>query len=658
MDEMLERRYLEGALLAGQAKPPLGRTATVGRLCELYLQGPETRGIAAHALELLRIALSEVAPSDPLYPKLRHLESKALRLLPEPEPNSLGVHGAAAEAAREAWRLSLEIAPGEAIAFARDWADWAWERDLWEEAAEAYSNAHRALRRFLLRQVVSENERLELLEFTPFATRAAYAYAKLENPKEAIIQLERASDLMFGLQGQTRDMKRLTMEHPEISKRLEDAQSKRRRYGKSAKEKFGLDQFGNLPATARQAQAALDVIVREIRTLPGFSTFALPSNWDDVQAAAIAAPLVYLVPTDKGTAGLIVFHEHDKLSNVGMIMFKDTVREIHAAAKRFTDAEFGAQPLDSQSDLLDLLGWLGLHLMMHVRAVLGERGRGDNPVTIVPFGILTFLPLHATFIHPDDPRHFHFLFHPGNVAFAYWARGLVECQRRSTEAKVDRALTINNPKPLVPTFDLLLLSDFEAAVVAKYFTGAVLTGAAATSKRVSAALPDAWLIHFSCHGAAAREFKYSGTLALANKEAFTYLHIRAQERIAARLVVLSACRGGSSAPSIEHVLSLPAAFLAAGAAAVLGTFWHADEMATLLLITKFYELWQCGAASPARALGDAQAWLMTASPAALRAVLPPGALNSPAAQELLAAPEDSRPYVHPWYWADFFLAGA
>ncbi len=283
MDEALERRHLEGLLLGGKPNTP-----TVGRLCELYLHGPQTPGIAAHALELLRIALSEVTPSDPLYPKLRHLEGKALRLLPQPEPNSLGVHGAAAEAAREAWRLSLEIAPGEAIAFARDWADWAWERDLWEEAAEAYSNASRALRRFLLRQVASENERLELLEFTPFATRAAYAYAKLQNPKEAIVQLERANDLMFGLQTQTRDIKRLAAEHPEISKRLEGAGAEKRRYGKSAKEKFGLDELGNLPGgVPRRAQAAIDTVVRDIRALPGFSSFALPSNWDDVQTAAI-----------------------------------------------------------------------------------------------------------------------------------------------------------------------------------------------------------------------------------------------------------------------------------------------------------------------------------------------------------------------------------
>ncbi len=158
------------------------------------------------------------------------------------------------------------------------------------------------------------------------------------------------------------------------------------------------------------------------------------------------------MPTDKGTVGLIVIHDHEKLSNVVMIMIRDTVRDIHGAAKRFIDAEFGPEAHDSKNDLLELLEWLGLHMMMHVRAALQEHGHGDKPFTILPFGILTYLPLHATFIHPKGPQHFHFLFHPGDVAFAYWARGLIDSQRRSAEAKVDRALTINIPQ--APASDL------------------------------------------------------------------------------------------------------------------------------------------------------------------------------------------------------------
>jgi hypothetical protein len=59
----------------------------------------------------------------------------------------------AASIDREAWQISLEKAPSEAILFAAQWADWAWDKDFLDEAAEAYSNAHRAQRRLLLRQV-------------------------------------------------------------------------------------------------------------------------------------------------------------------------------------------------------------------------------------------------------------------------------------------------------------------------------------------------------------------------------------------------------------------------------------------------------------------------------------------------------------------------
>lgn len=127
-----------------------------------------------------------------------------------------------------------------------------------------------------------------------------------------------------------------------------------------------------------------------------------------------------------------------------------------------------------------------------------------------------------------------------------------------------------------------------------------------------------------------RNINYSGILLLANSEVLSYEDLRAMEEIS-RIVVLSACRSGSSAVSIEQIVSLPAAFLSAGAAAVLGTFWHADETASLLLLMRFYELWCDGGLTPAAALGEAQAWLMTASAESLRRAMPAEALASPAA---------------------------
>lgn len=91
---------------------------------------------------------------------------------------------------------------------------------------------------------------------------------------------------------------------------------------------------------------------------------------------------------------------------------------------------------------------------------------------------------------------------------------------------------------------------------------------------------------------------------------------------------------------------------------MLGTLWHSDEMATLLLVEKFYEFWTDGAHSPVQALGDAQAWLMSSTADALRASVKPEVLQSRAGKTLRDAPGEEQIFIHPWYWSGFFLAGA
>ena len=107
-------------------------------------------------------------------------------------------------------------------------------------------------------------------------------------------------------------------------------------------------------------------------------------------------------------------------------------------------------------------------------------------------------------------------------------------------------------------------------------------------------------------------------------------------------------------------MNLPNVIVGAGAAAVISTFWHAEEMATLLIVMKFYDLWRRGAGmSPRQALGDAQGWLAQASADELRGYAPAAALRVLSGRTPLSgAPGDARPYVHPWFWAPFFLVGA
>ncbi len=130
-----------------------------------------------------------------------------------------------------------------------------------------------------------------------------------------------------------------------------------------------------------------------------------------------------------------------------------------------------------------------------------------------------------------------------------------------------------------------------------------------------------------------------------------------------------------------------------GAAGVIGALWQVDDMATALLMAKFYDLHMGQGLSPPAALKAAQAWLRTATRADLMAYSEAAAqsghfapVKSAELQSMLQAhsrPADSRfdlawnilqerglsrsgsgaadltspPYAHPYYWGAFVYTG-
>jgi len=643
-----ERTQLEN-VLAGKAKPTLSRPATLGHLAELYLKTPQSPGLAEKAFQLTQEALGLVTADSPLYPKLRHFHAMAMRWK---TMDVAGIRNEAATIDREAWTLSYTKATREAILLAMEWADWAWERELWDEASEAYSLAHRALRKVALSQI-DQSDRLEQLRHFRFATRGAYAFAKLQKATDAIVLLERASDLLFSGDRQKSELMRLAQTRPDLRDQLTAALLSEA----LAQDKHGVDSLGNLSSEELAAQAEANRIALEIRKIDGFASFTLPSGWQAVQEAASRVPLLYVVPSDKGCACFFVRFVGGQKTNIQIMDFAITLADFVAAAEPFIDAEFGDAGGDKYETLVALLIWLGTRIMIYVKQQLHAMGNDDQPFAIIPFGFSTNLPLHAACFPRGNPPRLGFLFHPRSVSYAYSARNLVESQRRSSEPPASPALIVNNPKPLPSTFDSLELSDAEAAAVAAHFSAKELSGFQATLSAVCDALPDAKVVHCTCHGSVDSSIAYSGVLMLGNGE-LSYQHLQQLPRFSARLVALSACRSGASAITVEHVINLPGAFLAVGAAAVLGALWHSSEIASLLLIEKFYEFWTDGTHSPVQALGDAQAWLMSSTADTLRASVKSEVLQHDAAKILTDAPGNVPIFSHPWYWSGFFLAGA
>ena len=115
-----------------------------------------------------------------------------------------------------------------------------------------------------------------------------------------------------------------------------------------------------------------------------------------------------------------------------------------------------------------------------------------------------------------------------------------------------------------------------------------------------------------------------------------------------RLAVLSACETGlMGSENVDEAVSLPTGLLQAGAAAVVASLWAVSDLSTMLLLKKFYELWQTENQSPSEALRKAQIWLRDATEAELAPLLCKRPRN----------PTD-RPFSHPYYWAAFSYTGA
>lgn len=147
-----------------------------------------------------------------------------------------------------------------------------------------------------------------------------------------------------------------------------------------------------------------------------------------------------------------------------------------------------------------------------------------------------------------------------------------------------------------------------------------------------------------------------------------------------RLALLSACETGlPGLKTIDEVVSLPTGLLQAGVAAVIASLWSVSDLSTMLLLTKFYDLWRSHKYDPDQALRQAQRWLRDTTNAekiqALKAILPEFPDSPPPKaprDRFLGLPEaiardlynhfawedpSDRTYAHPFHWAAFSYTG-
>lgn len=142
------------------------------------------------------------------------------------------------------------------------------------------------------------------------------------------------------------------------------------------------------------------------------------------------------------------------------------------------------------------------------------------------------------------------------------------------------------------------------------------------------------------------------------------------EAPAGRLAVLAGCETGRTCPNLaSEEVSLPAAFLCAGYAAVIGSRWAVHDLSTALFMGDFYARWLAGGVSAARALRQSADRLRVMDrQAAAQRIRDLGSFPLPGRAEgwrdrceaAAATVENGpaeRPFADPAHWAAFFVAG-
>jgi CHAT domain-containing protein len=273
--------------------------------------------------------------------------------------------------------------------------------------------------------------------------------------------------------------------------------------------------------------------------------------------------------------------------------------------------------------------------------------------------------------HPSSKRRFADDY---EIAYAPSLEALAAARRDLAKARRTTLAVVINPTVDLPG------TEAEGRIVASHFAGGgrtLLERGAATPEAVLAALKGRTHWHFASHGTFSWADARQSALIMHGQAALSVGRLLDTGGLGRpRLVVLSACETGliDITRTPDEFVGLPSAFMALGAAGVVGTLWPVSDEATALLMAKFYELHIGAKLSPLTALHRAKNWLRTATADDLKrfakAAAKRGRLESrhlaPIEQALSARQADAyspnsknsyQSYAHPYYWAGFIHTG-
>jgi hypothetical protein len=272
-------------------------------------------------------------------------------------------------------------------------------------------------------------------------------------------------------------------------------------------------------------------------------------------------------------------------------------------------------------------------------------------ITLIPHGPLHRVPFSALLHQTDGPV----------LRYALSSTMLArQRQQLGTQAAWDAPLSLALGYNSVNGGEngrSLCYTEAEVKQVATRLGGTAWTGPEPKKERLRTAAATCRWLHIACHGWFDDTDPLASYLETGAGERLTAREVLNGWQLSAKLVTLSACETGiSQILRGDEPMGLVRAFLSAGAQAVLVTQWPVDDLATFLLMGRFYTLVRGEeTAALGTMLHQAQSWLKQITQAEIETILHQSAIAPP--PELAQLPATATPYADPVYWAGFILIG-
>jgi CHAT domain-containing protein len=564
------------------------------------------------------------------------------------------------EDAINAYQASLEIftpdlLPDECRTSAGCLANLYSDQQRWPEAAQTYETALQAAETLYQSAMLLDSQAAELATTADLPRRAAYALARVGNYREATLTLERgrARGLSESLDRDRADLDQLVETAPQLYEQYRDLTAQLRNLESQQRDLATSEQRHSvtptdLRDTATALREQLTQTITEIHQVEGYADFLGQPSFEDIRAALRPdQPLVYLVATSNGSMALIV-----TVDNID-VLWLDNLTEPQLMTDLLGQTWFAAY----DQSRTNLQGWydaINTGTCQLWDALMGPlveklQSSGIERITLIPTGYLSLLPLHAAWTpDPSKPTGRRYALDDLHITYAPNAQSLTAARAIAERVPANSILAINNP-----TQDLQHTELEVTKAIAHFDHPIVFKHEAATVDQVLAQLPNVTIAHFSCHGKAELTEPLASGLFLSDglltlKDIFALnLADTTQGNQGLRLAILSACETGMiGLDNADEAISLPTGLLHAGVAAVIASLWAVSDLSTMLLLTKFYDLWCNDYLPPDQALRQAQIWLRDSTAGEIASY---GGFFTP-------TPSD-RPYAHPYHWAAFSYTG-